>query len=333
MTIYCNVNIEMCNEVRLPCSTYYGGHCVHMYYNKCLSGYSYTMNGCGIEEMCCIPPRPEQTVPVANSNQCGISTPVSTHRIVGGTVAAPGEIPWQVSLRSEGFHICGGILIANQWVLSAAHCFRENRNPFAWTVVLGESDRAVLEFHEKLVQAETLFVHSNFEANSYSNDIAMLKLKERVPTDQYVRPVCIPDKTDNFDGMVCTISGWGAAFSGGSGTHNLYKANVPLLSNDVCTYLMDRPIPETEVCAGLKQGGVDTCQGDSGGPLVCFKDGVWKVTGIVSWGYACADAYQPGVYTRVTKYVDWIHSVLNAYSGDGQIVGKRRFLEGGVYRI
>ncbi|KAK3597931.1 hypothetical protein CHS0354_042274 [Potamilus streckersoni] len=130
----------------------------------------------------------------------------------------------------------------------------------------------------------------------------------------------------------------------GNGTDNLHKANVQLLSNDVCTNMMGRPIPDTEVFAELQHGRVGTCQviqechdprpeGESGGHLVCFKNGVWKVTGIVSLGYTCTDADHPGVYSRVTKNVDWIHSVLTAYSGDGPTIGKRKFLEGGVYRV
>lgn len=308
------------------CHTSYGGTCVNYYFNSCLSGSSYARTGCGFQEMCCIPPKFQLTPPI-HAGQCGISTPVTTHqyKIVGGTRAQPGEFPWQVSMRSNGHHVCGGILIADQWVLTAAHCFNENKNPYAWTVVVGEHDRAVLEGHEILEKVDTLFVHSHYSPSRYYNDIAIVKLGNAVPAyTEFIRPVCLPSANDSYDGMICTVTGWGAAHSGGVGTRSLLKADVPLISNAVCSYLMDRTIPATEVCAGRKHGGVDSCQGDSGGPMVCKKDGTWNIVGIVSWGYSCAEAYQPGVYTRVQSYLDWINQVLAYYGGpSAPVVGKR----------
>ncbi|KAK3094469.1 hypothetical protein FSP39_002121 [Pinctada imbricata] len=286
-----------------------------MYYNSCLSGHYYSTNGCAFQEMCCIPPK-HTIYPPLKQGQCGVSTPVPERqtKIVGGKIAAPGEFPWQVSMRSNGHHVCGGIMVGDQWVMTAAHCFKTNKNPYAWTVVLGEHDRAVLEGYEILEKVETLFIHSHFDPAQFLNDIALIKLGNPVTVDTaYVRPVCIPNKNESFDGMICTITGWGASHSGGVGTHNLYKADVPLLSNEVCSYLMDRTIPNTELCAGRKRGGVDSCQGDSGGPMVCKKNGVWNIVGIVSWGYSCAQAYTPGVYTRVQSYLDWVHSVMSYY--------------------
>uniref|UniRef100_K1QBQ5 Origin recognition complex subunit 4 n=1 Tax=Magallana gigas TaxID=29159 RepID=K1QBQ5_MAGGI len=188
------------------CHTSYGGTCVNYYFNSCLSGSSYARTGCGFQEMCCIPPKFQLTPPI-HAGQCGISTPVTTHqyKIVGGTRAQPGEFPWQVSMRSNGHHVCGGILIADQWVLTAAHCFNENKNPYAWTVVVGEHDRAVLEGHEILEKVDTLFVHSHYSPSRYYNDIAIVKLGNAVPAyTEFIRPVCLPSANDSYDGMICT---------------------------------------------------------------------------------------------------------------------------------
>ncbi|XP_076459882.1 coagulation factor XI-like [Babylonia areolata] len=191
-----------------------------------------------------------------------------------------------------------------------------NKNPFAWNAILGEYDRGAVDGHEKLVKVDTLIVHSSFSSVEGGNDIAMLRIAtSNVSTySRYVRPVCLPDKTESFQHLTCTITGWGAAHSGGYGTRYLYKANVPVLTNEVCSYLLNRPITEGELCAGERMGGVDTCQGDSGGPMVVHKDGVWKLAGVTSWGQGCAASFSPGVYTNVAHYKDWVNTVMQYYT-------------------
>ncbi|XP_071098341.1 chymotrypsin-like protease CTRL-1 [Haliotis cracherodii] len=302
------------------CESQYAGTCVNFIYNQCLSGYMYTYNGCGFQEMCCIPPLHPSVTTIA-AGQCGIAFPdplPATNRIVGGTVAAPGEFPWQVSLRvyeAHKDHECGGILISDKWILTAAHCFQDDKNPFAWNAILGEYDRAVVDGHEKIVKLETLIVHSGFNTTTNTNDIAMLKIATQTQAyTKYIRPVCLPSKNETFDGMYCTATGWGAMHTDGYGTRRLFKVDLPLVKNDICSYLMDRTIPASELCAGNKRGGQDTCQGDSGGPMVCKRNGLWEVAGIVSWGYNCADAYTPGVYTNVPYFRDWINTVMQYYT-------------------
>nr|KAG5691252.1 hypothetical protein BaRGS_015220 [Batillaria attramentaria] len=98
----------------------------------------------------------------------------------------------------------------------------------------------------------------------------------------------------------------------GPGSRYMMEADIPVITNSMCRYYLgyNAHIQSGNICAGLTNGGRDTCQGDSGGPLTCNSGGVWKVAGVVSWGYGCAERYSPGVYTRVSYYLDWIHNTM-----------------------
>ncbi|KAF3815612.1 hypothetical protein GH733_016885, partial [Mirounga leonina] len=95
----------------------------------------------------------------------------------------------------------------------------------------------------------------------------------------------------------------------GDGSPVLSHAAVPLISNKICNHrdVYGGIISPSMLCAGYLKGGVDSCQGDSGGPLVCQERRVWKLVGATSFGIGCADVNKPGVYTRITSFLDWIH--------------------------
>lgn len=116
-------------------------------------------------------------------------------------------------------------------------------------------------------------------------------------------------------GSECHISGWGVTETG-KGSRQLLDAKVKLISNTLCNsrQLYDHMIDDSMICAGnLQKPGQDTCQGDSGGPLTCEKDGTYYVYGIVSWGLECGT--RPGVYTQVTKFLNWIKATIKSESG------------------
>ncbi|XP_036447014.1 complement factor I-like isoform X6 [Colossoma macropomum] len=235
--------------------------------------------------------------------------PVRRKRVVGGQVALPTQIQWQVAVQEEGKIHCGGVYLGGCWVLTAAHCVRPKPQVFRikfslWkkTDPSGTTDS---------VPVKSIIIHKDYNPRTYQNDIALVQLeelahsKECLQPNPAVRAVCVPWSTLLFqDGDTCTISGWGRNKEGGT-TDALKWANVTVIGN--CkSYYKERYFEGME-CAGDLDGKVDSCQGDSGGPLVC-KDasGLSYVWGIVSWGEKCGEAGYPGVYTKVAHYFEWI---------------------------
>ncbi|XP_060042405.1 plasma kallikrein [Erinaceus europaeus] len=105
----------------------------------------------------------------------------------------------------------------------------------------------------------------------------------------------------------CWVTGWGFTKEKGEIQNTLQKTNIPLVANDECQKsYRDYEITKQMICAGYKEGGKDACKGDSGGPLVCKHNRMWNLVGITSWGEGCGRKKQPGVYTKVAEYVDWI---------------------------
>ncbi|XP_064425448.1 serine protease 1-like isoform X2 [Latimeria chalumnae] len=221
-------------------------------------------------------------------------------KIVGGHDCQPYSQPWQASL-NYGYHFCGGSLINDQWVASAAHCC-----PYAMQIILGDHDLQVFEGTEIIMKIETIVWHPSYDYQTLDHDIMLLKLVHPVPVNERVRPVSLPTGCP-VAGTPCVVSGWGNILSDGVFLPAILQCvTIPILSYEECDRSYPGMISSTMVCAGYLEGGKDACQGDSGGPMVCNGE----LHGIVSWGFGCAEPNHPGVYTKVCALLPWIESTI-----------------------
>ncbi|UJR31966.1 hypothetical protein I4U23_019439 [Adineta vaga] len=254
---------------------------------------------------------------------CSRTPPATHHRIVGGTAAIPHSWPWIVSVQFSGSHMCGSALISEQYVLSAAHCF-EKYNPkyylSSYSFAMGHNGI----FEKYLVlKAKRIVLHTSYDINGrVINDIALIELEKNVNfTDHRLGFICLPVAHANDGekypsiGTMTWVAGWGATKFEGPSPTVLLQVPVPITNNQGCKSSVT--LPAKQVCAGYDEGKLDSCSGDSGGPLMLDKgNGIFELVGIVSFGHRCAVAMRPGIYTRVSGYIDWIDHLVKTTNPD-----------------
>lgn len=224
-------------------------------------------------------------------------------QIVGGVPATGSQYLFTASVQYNNGPWCGGSILNDQWILSAAHCFA-GRSVSSFSAVVGTSN---LNSSGERISVSRIIIHPQYNSSTSNNDIALLQLSRPISANV---PTITPADTALINaaaapGDLVTVSGWGAVYEGGPGSSTLLKVDVPVVSNSQCSSSYSG-ITSNMICAGYTSGGRDSCQGDSGGPLFFQYQGQYFQAGIVSFGRGCARPNYPGVYTRVSQYVDWI---------------------------
>ncbi|GLH15199.1 Trypsin-1 [Gryllus bimaculatus] len=209
---------------------------------------------------------------------------------------------WKVSLQYGGVHNCGGSIISEKYVVTAAHC--------VFGSVAGYTVRAGSSYHASGGTVHAVYSiarHARFnEETDYDSDVALIRIVDTFQFGPTVQPIKLPPAGfEPEEGTIAVVSGWGNLNEGNSNAPaQLQYVEVPIVNIHACNFYYLGLITETMVCAGVTEGGRDACQGDSGGPLVI--DDV--LVGVVSWGYGCARPQFPGVYASAGYFRSWINA-------------------------
>lgn len=244
---------------------------------------------------------------------CGLEN-TNSQKIVGGQEAKPNQFPWLVALFANSW-FCSASLLSEEWVLTAAHCVD---GASRWEIYAGTHDLSLNDEPHRVVVATTEHViHPDWNPNTLSNDIALIKLPKTIEfSDEFIRPSCLPSYSDaenNFAGEQVTATGWGKlsddSFSKSDRLN--FAKNLPVLTNEACDAAYGGGlINNGHICIDSK-GGHGVCNGDSGGPLNYEQTtGKYITVGVASFvsSLGCESGVPHG-FTRVTEYLDWIETV------------------------
>ncbi|XP_004429095.1 PREDICTED: chymotrypsin-like elastase family member 1 isoform X2 [Ceratotherium simum simum] len=238
-------------------------------------------------------------------------------RVVGGNEAQKNSWPSQISLQylsgGSWYHTCGGTLIQQKWVVTAAHCVDSQ---LTFRVVVGDHNLSQNDGTEQYVSVQKIVVHPSWNSDNMAAgyDIALLRLAQRVTLNSYVQlGVLLQAGTILPNDTPCYITGWGRTKTNGQLAQTLQEAYLP--SVDYSTYssasYWGSTMKNTMVCAG-GDGVRSGCQGDSAGPLHCLLNGQYAVHGVTSFvsSLGCNVAKKPTVFTRISAYISWINNVI-----------------------
>ncbi|GFS82775.1 prothrombin [Nephila pilipes] len=248
-------------------------------------------------------------------------------KIVGGHNTNKGAYPWQVMLWEPNLKsFCGGSLLNERWIATAAHCFI-NYKGLRWdriVIKLGKHDREHQEdeeFTTGIADPSSIVVHPAYDKKTFDNDLALVRLREHVRFTDYILPVCLGDRNlgetllspgpGGNPIQMGTVTGWGKLKENGPSPRFLQEIRLPIVDQKTCLATSDYPVTRNMFCAGYPQEILgDACQGDSGGPFLMSSRNRWYLIGIVSWGEGCGKANKYGFYTRIPNYLSWIKGIM-----------------------
>ncbi|XP_033606558.1 brachyurin [Cryptotermes secundus] len=251
-------------------------------------------------------------------SQSGISQPRSSSGIAAdskqnhalrfnsGAIAYRGQFPWQAAIVIDDSSFCGGALISNYWVLTAAHC-RGN----TYYVRLGANRLDIQEYGSLDVTGRYMETYPGYNPTLLLNDIAVIRLSQCVQFTSYIAPARLPNRlqqSETFAGETLRVSGWGIISDSGSGVSpDLAYSDIIGITNYDCTRFYGKAITPSKLCATAFNDDT-TCHGDAGGPLVFFdRGGYYILVGIVSFGSKSGCQFgNPVAFSRVTSFLTWI---------------------------
>jgi len=242
-----------------------------------------------------------------------------------------GRLDYFMRMKKKAY-ACGGTIINNRWILTAAHCANDYKERKSLTIILGSTNLTIptnLNQDVQICRASHVISHPEYYSESLLplHDIALIRLKTKVVFSATVQPICLPDaEVDIFKFRYCMATGFGLSiFKDDKSAGILREGRMKPMTAKACLdayenlYNSNWKISQSEFdyffCAGEypPQGGVDVCHGDSGGPLACIDDsGVWTVVGITSFGWGNCDL---SVFARVSTYIPWIKETMDKIKG------------------
>lgn len=244
-----------------------------------------------------------------------------SQRILGGTDANLGELPWQLLIKQP--RKGGASLIKDRWAVTAAHVvenIKENALRLYGGLVNEKSGLA----NSVVMESEKIIIHPNYVTRTnFDNDIALIKLAATVTLGPNMIPICLPTANMSLvENEIGTVSGWGITERESDGrlvtSDSLKYAHISVYSLAKCKDLSfvsnnkQMVFTDNMFCAGAE--GMDSCRQDSGGPftspMLGNGKGPFYLTGIVSWGPRCNQRQYKGYYTKVENYVDWIKETI-----------------------
>ncbi|XP_037082340.1 chymotrypsin-2-like [Pollicipes pollicipes] len=243
------------------------------------------------------------TVPAADC--CGQVNRRS--RVVGGTETGVNEYPWQAGLAPPGGTrtFCGGSVINNRYVLTAAHC-TEEKTASQIQVLLGDHRIGVPDGESRYSVVQILD-HPQYVNVTIGFDFSLLRLDRNIVFDSRVAPVCLPQAGQTYAGVSAVATGFGRTGVNMPQANTLLEVELSVWTQANCKRVWNQHLKDSMICAGgVSSGGKGVCEGDSGGPLVTSVSDRYALIGIVSFGFPCARPNVPDVFARVTSVLSWI---------------------------